>query len=399
MRSALSNVKILEFGDYISVPYCAKLLGDLGAEIIKIETPYLGDRSRHRGPFLGDIPGIERSGFFSYLNTNKRGVTLNIETCTGKTIFKKLVEQTDVLLEDTTASILDSLDIGYNELRKINPKLVMTSITPFGQSGPYKKFKGADLTSWHMGGLGIMTPMYPASPENPPLRWMQISSFLTAELAATATMTALFACQTQGIGQHVDVSQLESIFFCLGFYEWPYEHRSDSRIKKRVVAPLGFLQCQDGYIFFVGIEDHHWQGFLEMIGNPDWGQNERFKDRFVRAENYDILEPLILEWTMRHTVIEITGEARKRKLPLGAVSTIADTVEATQLKARNFWSEWEHPVLGKIKYPGPPHVLPKTPWSIRKPAPLLGQHNKEIYCSILGYSEEELVKLYETQII
>ncbi|MDD4860114.1 MAG: CoA transferase [Dehalococcoidales bacterium] len=398
MALALDDVRVLEFGQGISVPYCGKLFADLGAEVTKIE-PVTGDSCRRRGPFLDDVPGRERSGLFLYLNANKRSITLDPEKPTGREIFLKLIKDVDILLEDTVPGTFSTLGLAYDTLREINPALVMTSVTPFGQTGPYKDYKGADLIAWNIGGLGYITPVGTGTPEKEPLRMMQMASFLAGSNAASAAMVALHFQRTTGEGQQVDVSQMEAIFDCLGYYYWPYEKRSPTRVTRLATAPIGFLSCKDGWVFIVAIEDHHWQGVLEMMDNPEWGKDERFKDRFTRANNWGILEPLMLRWFQQHDRAEIIQIAKERKIPLGSVNDIGEICAADQLKSRNYFQSWEHPVCGKLTYPGAPYKFAVTPWSVRRPAPLLGQHNEEIYCGTLGYRREELVALYETGII
>lgn len=399
MKHALDDVRVVEYGQQIAVPYCGKLLADLGAEVIKVEPPFNGDACRKRGPFLADIPGPERSGLFLYLNANKRGITLNVEKATGKEIFRKLIKNADILLEDTMPGKLGSLGLGYQNLKNTNPALVMSSVTPFGQTGPYKDYKGSDLIAWHMGGLGFVTPIHTGTPDKEPLRVMQMASFLAGMTAASATMTALYVQRATGKGQQVDVSRLEAVFDCLGYYYWPYEHRSPTRVSKFATAPVGFLRCKDGWVFVVGIEDHHWQAIVEMMGNPDWAKVDLFKDRFARAENWESLEPLMVEWSKQYTRVEITAMAKARKIPLGPVNSVAEVRQSAQLKERGFFTDWEHPVAGKLTCPGAPYKLSQTPWSVRRPAPALGQHNEEVYCRELGYSREELVKMYEVGIV
>ncbi len=400
MKLALKDVKVVEYGNLISAPYCSKLLADLGAEVIKVEPPGEGDVARRGGPFLDDIPGTERSGLFLYLNTNKRGVTLNLEKATGRHIFKELIKNTDILIEDTQPGKMSALELGYRNLKSLNPSLIVTSITPFGQTGPYKTYTGSDLTGWHMGGTGYLTPRWSSSKEQEPLKVMHIADFVTGITAAVAAMCALYVQRHTGLGQQVDVSQLEAVFLSLGFYAmyWPYEHRSVSRVSKPSYAPVGFMKCKDGWVYLHALEEHHWRRFVDIMGNPEWANEELFKDQWSRGEHWESLEPLITEWTMKHTKVEIS-ELVKKLIPTGPTNSIAEVIESAQLKERGFFVTIEHSQVGKLTYPGAPYKFTQTPWSIRRPAPLLGQHNQEVYCNQLGYSKEELVKMYEAGII
>ncbi|MEE8397795.1 MAG: CoA transferase, partial [Desulfobacterales bacterium] len=209
---ALSDLRVIEFADFISGPFCAKLMADLGAEVIKIETPSSGDTARQTGPFPNDIAHPERSGLFLYLNTNKQSITLDPGTSAGADIFKELVKSADVLIENMPPSTMEGLGLDYESLRRINPGLIMTSITPFGQSGPYAHRKANDLICTQMSGLAYHTPSGGVdSPERPPLKpGGRQSDFIAGSTAAAATMFAVIARRTLGEGQHLDVSQHES---------------------------------------------------------------------------------------------------------------------------------------------------------------------------------------------
>jgi len=400
LKLALEDVKVIEYGNLICAPYCGKMLADLGADVIKIEKPGVGDIARRRAPFLDDIPGPERSGMFLDLNTNKRGVTLDIEKATGREIFKKLISDADILIEDTKPGTLDSLGLGYDALKSINPRLVMTSITPFGQTGPYKDYKGSDLIAWHMGGAGYVTPRWAGTTEQEPLRVMQMASFITGITAAVATMCALRVQRCTGIGQQVDVSQLEAIIALIAEHTpvWPYEHGNPTRVSRAYFAPFHFLKCKDGWVHLTG-DDYHWQRFVNIMDNPEWADEELFGDRFSRGDYWESLEPLITEWTMKHTKADLFKLAKEKKIPLAPANSVAEVVENRQLKERGFFIAMEHPEAGKLTCPGAPYKFSKTPWTIRKPAPLLGQHNEDIYCNQLGYTKRELTKMYEAGII
>ena len=401
LKAALDDVKILEYGESISAPYCSKLLADLGAEVIKIEKPFAGDSVRRRGPFLSDIPGPDRSGLFLYLNSNKYGVTLDLEKPTGREVFKKLVEDADIFIEDTRPGTLDAMGIGYKDLENINPSLIVTSVSAFGQNGPYKHYRGSDLINWHMGGPGYVTPHWAGTTEQEPLKAMQSASFVTGISAAIATMCALNVQRNKQGGQQVDVSQLESTAtmfgYCLAY--WPYEHRSDTRASKPAVAPENFIECKDGWVCLRVVEEHHWQKFVEAIGSPDWATHDLFKDMYSRAEHWESLQPLLTAWAMEHTKKEIFELAKRIKVPIGPLYSMEEVVNNPHLKERDFFVGIEHPETGEIAYPGAPYIFPKTPWAIRMPAPTLGQHNPDIYCDRLGYTREELVKMYEVGII
>lgn len=399
MKSALEDVKVVEYGNFISGPFCGKLLADLGAEVIKIEQPEKGDISRRRGPFLNDVPDHEGSGLFLYLNTNKLGVTLNVEKSTGKAIFEKLIKEADILIEDTKPGRMDQLGIGPNKLKSINPRLVITSVTSFGQTGPYKDYNGSDLIGWHMGGAGYLTPRRAVEAEQEPLRVMEMASFLTGIGAAAATMCALHVQRHTGRGQQTDVSQLEIMVGSLGYFatSYPYENTSATRVSRGVFAPYHFVRCKDGWVFLNAALDRFWERLVDAMGNPEWANLEFYQDMWLRGEYWESLEPLISEWLMQHTKAEIFEIAKNRMIPIAPVNTVEELMQNRQLEDRKFFINLDPQKAALC--PGAPYKFLETPWKIRRPAPRLGEHNKEIYHERLGIPEKELVKMYETGII
>lgn len=401
MKSPLEDVKVIEYGNLIVAPFCSKLLADLGAEVIKIEEPIRGDIARRRGPFLNDIPGNNRSGLFLYLNTNKLGITLNLDKATGTEIFKKLIKSADILIEDTEPGKMAELGLDYSRLESLNPSLVMTSITPFGQTGPYKDYKSCDLTGWHMSGAGYVTPRNAGTVEQEPLKVVHMSDYITGILAAVAALGAFQLQRHTGLGQAVDISGFEAMTQFAGWANvyWPYAHENATRASRSWLAPQHYLKCKDGWIYVLCAEEHHWRAFVDMMGNPEWANEELFKDMISRGEYWESLQPLIEEWTSKYTRGEIFELSKTRKLPLTPVQSVKELLESRQLKERAFFAEIEHPEVGKLIYPGAPFKFSETPCSIRRPAPLLGQHNIDIYCGKLGYTKQELIKMYEVGII
>ena len=401
MKLALEGIKIIEYGNLICAPHCTKLLADMGAEVIKVEKPGEGDIARKRGPFLKDVPDRELSGMFLHVNTNKLGITLDIEKATGKEIFKKLIKDADILIEDTQRGMLENLGLGYNDLKSINSRLVMVSITPFGQTGPYKDYKGSDLIAWQMVGAGYTTPRWGGSADIEPLKTLNVASFMIATAAAVAALGALRAQRLQGIGQQVDVSQIESLFGLMAEHTpfWTYQGENPTRVAKPWHAPFHFIRCKDGWAFFYADEPHHWERLKEIMGNPEWAEIELFKDGFSRGEHWESLQPLLEDWALQHTKDEIYEAGKAKGVPLSKANSIAEVLENKQFRGRGFFVDIEHSKAGKLTYAGAPYIFSETPWTVRLPAPLLGQHNEEIYCQRLGYTREELVKMYEIGII
>jgi CoA:oxalate CoA-transferase len=399
---ALDGLKVLELSEFISGPYCGKLMADLGAEVIKIERPDTGDTARRRGPFPGDIPHPEKSGLFLFLNTNKLGITLNIESERGREIFRRLVSGADVLIESNTPKEMARLGIDYRSLKKLNPSLIMTSITAFGQTGPYKGYKGSDLINSHMSSEAFGNPTEGVDDREryPPLRGpMHTADFMTGLTAAVCTISAVVGRQRNKSGRHVDISAQEALAsvtrqelaFCL--CEGLYPTRQMGR--KRVG---GFLYaCKDGNVcIWIG---PHWQKLVTMIGNPDWTEVELFKNPATRAQHQQDCNKLIELWTRERTMAEIDRLGMEFDVPLAPVRTVKEVVNDEQLAYRKFFTEIDHPVAGRLKYPGAPYKLSVTPWEIKRHAPLLGEHNEEVYGRALGYSRKEMAGLKKAGII
>ncbi len=414
---ALADLKVLEYADFISGPFCTKLMADLGAEVIKIEQPSLGDPARRTGPFPNDIPHPERSGLFLYLNTNKRSMTLDPLTQTGASIFKELVKTVDILVENMPPSTMEKLGLDYESLSQLNPGLIMTSVTPFGQFGPYSHYKANDLICCQMSGLAYHTPAGGVDnpEEGPPLKpGGRQSDFIAGSTAAAATMFAVIARQTLGVGQHLDVSQQESIASFLRhqvpFYtydpEGAYQRAFGSRARIRRGA-FGYLPCKDGYVINGSREGYQWRDLMVLAAGDEWEKDERFKGALdgefdlatFLLEWGESVRSVLLEWTMKHTTGEVTAAAQSKGIPIVPCNSTEDLFESSHLAEREFFTEIDHSQTGKLTYPGAPYQLSETPWRVDRSAPLLGQHNEEILCGKLGYSKQELVSMRESGVI
>lgn len=400
---ALSDIRVVEYGNGVSAPFCAKQLASLGAEVIKVEPPGVGDEARKRGPFLHDKPHPEGSGLFLYLNADKLGVTLSLETNAGRSIFYELLRGADILVENNLPQEMVSLGLSYETLRDINPHLIMTSITPFGQTGPYRDYKGSDLIGFHAGGLGSITPRPGAGqPDKGPLRMRgHFADFLAGLNAAAGTMCALFERDLSDKGQHLDISTQESVAMSVGtnLAAYSYEGNTIFREGSAPYQPVATMACKDGYVDIQCMTEEQWQRLVELMGNPEWADMDIFEDVFARAENWDVLEPLMTDWLMGKGKQEFYRDAQAMGIPSAPVNTTADLVDSEHLAARQFFIELDHPETGKLKYPGPFLRLSKTPALTKQRAPLLGEHNDVIYGDRLGYTPGELDGMREEGII
>ncbi len=394
-ETALDGVKVVELCNLAAGPYCTKLMADLGAEVIKVEKPGVGDEARRRGPFLNGIPHLERSGLFLYLNTNKLGVTLNIETRKGKGLFKELIAGADILVEDNPPGMLADLGLGHEVLSELNPSLVMTSITPFGQTGPYKDHKAYPLNSFHSGAEGFITPTGDPFPDRPPLRVARYAGEYEVGIhSMLATLGALYYQRATGLGQQVDVSKQE-VLIDINTYEllaYPYVGWFPNR--STVLNPLGgIMPAKDGYGHLAMYEEVQWDNLAKLMGNPEWTKEELFTNPDVRRQRSDEVQQHIREWTKQRTKYEIYHEGQKAGVATGAYQTPEEIMNSEQLNSRSFFVELDHPEVGRITYPTAPYRFSKTPWRGRRAAPLLGEHNEEIYHRRLGHSKEELARL------
>ncbi|MDO8615842.1 MAG: CoA transferase [Dehalococcoidia bacterium] len=399
---ALEGLTVVECGVAGAAAYGAKLMADLGADVIKVEAPGGGDPSRALGPFPGGRPHPEKSGAFLYLNCNKQGVTLDLGRPRAQELLMRLLGRADVLIHDFPPRQAGALGLVYDRIREANPRLVMTSISPFGQDGPHRDFMAYDLTVASAGGWTWING-WPGHPEMPPLKaYGRQTAYQSGVTAAMATMGALFARLRTGRGQHIDVSAQECIASILEmtYTYWPYMETMAVRWGQRPLQPVDFFQCKDGgWVFALCIEEHQWQALVELMETPEWTTWEVAANRFVRASNWDALRPFMEEWVSQWTVDELYRAAQARRIPFAPASTLADLLHSPHLQARGFFVEVAYPQAGTLKQAGAPYKLGGTPWEIRAPAPALGQHSQAVFGGLLGLSAAELAALREEGVV
>ena len=400
----LVGIKVLDLSHYVAGPFCTKILADFGADVIKIERPPSGDPARRIGPFYHDDPHPEKSGLFLHLNTNKRSVTLNLKTQAGVKISKDLVEWADVLVESFAPTVMPSLGFQYETIKEINPRLVMTSISNFGQTGPYRDLKSEDLITYAMGGMMLPT----GYPEREPAKLgLNVILYHAGAVSALATMVGVLAAEMQGTGDHVDISIMETQ---MGSVDrrlnglMLYQYTGDVIYKRRGPGDRmgsGIFPTSDGYINITGGGNRLPQ-VAKMIGRMDLMEDQRFTDVSERnkPENAEIFNnEYLMPWLLERTMVEAWKAAQDNRILSGVSYTIADILKDPHFRQRGFWQEIDHPSTGKLTYAGSPFIMEKSPWSIRRPAPLLGQHNQEVLCDMLGYTKDDLVKLREQEVI
>lgn len=387
----LPGVRVLDAGQGISGPYCAKILAHLGAEVIKVEPPE-GDEARRMGPFPGDSPHPEKSGLFLALNANKYGVTSDLTSPNGKKTFMTLAASADIVVENPPPGSLESRGLGYETLSRINPGIIFTSVTPFGNRGPYKDFKATDLVLYHMSGHahGLLGAV--ANPDtDPPIRAGGHQAELVGGLAAaTATVMALYRKRTTGKGCRIDISSFEAMVNQLisGLancaYGRPAPPRDLSKVEEAAIGGMvgaigGILPCTDGYVAISPIEDAQWERWLGVMGNPPWADDDRYSTRDARQQNSPALWKLLSEWSSGYSKHEIARLGQEQRIPCFPVNTVLDLMNDEHLAHRQFFVELEHPVAGTLKYPGTAYKFSDARLQLTsRPAPLLGEHNNFI---------------------
>lgn len=409
--SALGPYRVLDLTDDKGF-LCGKILADLGADVIKVEPPG-GEPARHRGPFYQDIPHPERSLYWFAYNTNKRGITLNLQAAQGRDMLRRLARGADFLLESFPPGHLDSLGLGYEALSQINPRLIVTSITPFGQSGPCRDWKAPDIVAMALGGLTYVS----GDPSRPPVRISYPQAHLFAgAYAAVGSLVAHHHRQARGEGQQVDVS-VQQCCAWTSFHVPEYWDMVGINLKRagmwrqyghvlmRVLYP-----CRDGFISMsVTGGAATPQGFFRLLawmeGEGMLGQLKGFDFRGWSASTATMEEARLVSDTFaRFIETKTKEEVFRAALEMGffaaPVSNARDLWQNEHLRARGFWVELEHPELGvSIPYPGPFVYMSRTPVTLRRRAPLIGEHNEEIYHGEMGLGREELASLKEKGVI
>ncbi|MBI4338259.1 MAG: CoA transferase [Chloroflexi bacterium] len=400
--SALSGVGVLDLSQGVSGGYCTKLLADLGARVIKVEPPSVGDCTRRAGPFLNDIPDLEASAPFLYLNTGKQSITLDLKSPTGQRILLELVKGTDVLVENFKPGVMEKLGLGYSVLEQVNPGLVMASISCFGQSGPYRDYEGCELVAYAMSGYMYLT----GDEDREPLKAGGSQSGYQAGLAAAmAVLAALTRKDFTGTGQYLDVSTIEALagtFDGVSFYTMMERsgimpRRAGTRLITRepqAPYPSRLLPCKDGWVHV------HWspsfpEGLALLTGNPGLAAAEVMAAMMGHADEID---QMLVDWLKDHSREEVQSLAQEIRVPFTMVHSIAEVLADPQNEAQGFFVEIDHPVAGRLRYPSPPFRVPLSPWRPAR-APLLGEHNLEIYCHRLGHSMEDLTRLRQLNVI
>ena len=399
MEKALAGVKILDLTQFEAGTSCTEMLAWLGADVIKVESPKMGEQGRW---MLTEQPGVD-SHYFMLLNANKRSITLNLKSERGKEIFIQLIKQVDILSENYSLGTLEGLGLGYDKLREINPKLIYLTIKGFGTFGPYSKYKSFDMIAQAAGGAMSLTGF----PGSPPLKpGPTIGDTGTGIHAACGVLAAYIQRQATGKGQKVEVAMQEAIF---NFVRVPMMEtyltkqptpRRGNRLGAGVIGDI--FKCAPGgdndYVYMLCTTPEMWNAIWNTVGRPDVINDPRYSDRKERAKNIDELLAIIEAWTgqrSKHEVMKLMGEAG---VPCGAILDSVELLNDPHMRERGMVVTVDHPARGKFTMPGCPIRLDDSPVDV-KAAPLLGQHNNEIYGQLLGMTAGDLEQLKEQGVV
>lgn len=386
---ALEGLRILDLTRVLSGPYATMVLADLGADVIKIELPGVGDDARNFGPYLNG-----ESAYFMSLNRNKRSMTLNLKSPGGKRVLRELVPQMDVLVENFRPGTMEKLGLGYETLREINPRLIYAAASGFGRTGPYRRRPAYDAMVQAMGG--VMSINGPQDGE--PTRVGNSMGDITAGLfTAIGILSALAARERTGQGQVVDVAMLDCQIAILenaiarytvtGEIPRPQGNRHPS------VVPFETFETQDGQIMLAIGNDAFWRRFCAEVERPDLAADPRFTTNPLRKTHYDDLHPIIAEMFLKQTTVAWQTQFDAAGIPASPINNVAQVMEHPQVLARDMLIQLEHPVAGVLTVPGIPVKLSETPGAMRVAAPTLGQHTDSLLRELLGYTEQQVLEL------
>jgi crotonobetainyl-CoA:carnitine CoA-transferase CaiB-like acyl-CoA transferase len=403
-EGALADLTVLDLTHHIAGPYCTKLLATYGAEVIKIERPGRGDPTRQAGPFPADQPHPEKSGLFLHLNTNKQSVTIDLKQPRGQELVRELVKQVDVVVENFSPRVLPALGLSYREFELLNSRLVMTSISNFGQTGPYRDWKAQDIVIYAMGGAMNITGL----PDREPLRLaLNLMAYQGGNVAAAATMTGVLGVQRLGSGQHIDVSLFEVHASSIDRRTTSlvgYQYTGEPGYREAAVGlgvyPSGVMPCKDGYIQTL-VFPHVWERLLAAMGMPELNTDPRFADPLARLQqdNRPAFMAIFQDWLNRNTRYEAMAKAQAHRVPLTAVNPPSAVPSDPHFQARGSFVTVEHPVAGPLLYTREPFRMQGSPAEPVQRAPLLGEHTDMVLRQRLGLSPAELADLRQHGLI
>jgi crotonobetainyl-CoA:carnitine CoA-transferase CaiB-like acyl-CoA transferase len=378
---ALDDLVVLDLTHHIAGPYATKLMADYGADVIKVERPGTGDIARSFGPFQGETPDPEKSGLFFFLNTNKRSVALDLKTEDGCDALKALARRADVAVESFAPGTLETLGLGWETLHAINPALSLVSVSNFGQTGPYRDYRLTEVSLYAFAGEMYSMGM---TDREPTKMGGTAALFESGAAVAPALLASVFA-SAGGEGQHVDISLAETHFGGVdrrhaAAIAYQFSGRRTLRAAGGATGmPQGIYPCADGYVDFTnaGLRPDR---VADMLEHADWLNDPAYSDPQARL-NPDVIEAWnanFLVWCLERTKREVWAEARRARVMCGPLFTTEDLFQDSHFRDRGFWAQATHPAMGEVELPGRPFIMQEGGWQLRRPAPLLGQHTREV---------------------
>lgn len=397
MAEVLHGIRVLDFARYRAGPTCAQILADMGAEVIRVERPG-GEDDRRLEPFAAG----GKSFYLMFTCRNKKAITLNLGKPKGKEILKELVKRSDVVVEAFGPDVNKRLGLDYESLKKIKSDIIVTAVSAYGQFGPYASRLGFDGNAQAVSGLMSITGF----PPGPPIKsGASLMDTATGVYGALGTLLALYHREKTGEGQLVDVCLLDTAISFMESFIAEYEvgHAIHPQVGNAhsYIAPYDAYKAKDGYFYVCVAGSALWKRFLRMMKREDIAGDRRFQTDYERArpENRQFFSDWLNEWAADKTVDEVVSEFTEAGIPCARVNSIPEVAADPHVRARGMLPEVEHPGVGKVPLIGMPIKLSKTPGRIKTPQPMLGEHNEEIYCDLLGYTPEEVAQLKAEEII
>lgn len=393
---ALEGLTVLDLTRVLAGPFCAMMLADMGANVIKIEEPSKGDDTRSMGPFKNG-----ESAYYMNLNRNKKGVTLNLKSPKGKKIFLGLVEKADVVLENYRPGVMEKLGLGYESLKEVNPRIVYGAVSGFGHTGPYTQKPGYDIIAQAMSGL-MSTTGWPGG--SPTRTGTAIGDVLGGLSLAAGVLSAIYRQNRTGLGQKVDISLVDSSVASLEIINMIYtiEGRLPGRIGNRYEStyPYDSFKAADGELVIGAGNNKLWRSLCDIMNRPELKEDPRYLNVKDRVERHAEIKALIDEWMAPKKVSDVLETLADAGIPCAPIYDIRQVVEDPHIAgAREMFVEMEHPVAGPVKLTGSHIKLSATPPSLRAPSPSLGQHNEDVYGQYLGFSAQDIAALKQEGVL
>ncbi len=397
MPGPLTGIRVLSFCRALAGPYATMLLADLGAEVIKVEDPLIGDFTRAAGPFINEI-----SSYFLGINRGKKSITLNLKEERAKEMVFKMVNRFDILVENFRPGVMERLGLGYEAIRAVNPEIIYASISGFGQTGPYAQRAAYDMIAQGMGGVISITGT--GNPGDIPVRvGYSIGDIGASLFSVIAIEAALLERERSGKGQYVDVAMLDSqVALCenaCNRYFASGEIPKPTGSRHPLLTPHEIFPTKDGHIVLIAFVDRDWQNFCKAAGKEEWITDERFKDHWARLDHYELFVSEMNELMRSRTTAEWQEILDAHNVINGPVNNIEQVVTDPHIQHREMIQEVDHPREGKLKIVGTPMKFSRTACRIERAAPDRGEHTEEIFSELLGLSDDELQKLREDTVI